>query len=73
MQSFLDVLIRIWPLLVAGTGAFAVVIQLLWKISAGVQFVTQTLTQHTEELNRLNTKTEDHETRIVKLETRATH
>jgi hypothetical protein len=60
MEGFFALILKIWPLLAAGATGFAVVLKVLWNISAGVTTTVNTLTTHTQ-------KHADHEIRIERL------
>lgn len=76
MTEFVDLLVKIWPLLLAAAAAFGLVMRVLWNISSGVATVAQTLVihstkhiEHDSKIEKMNEKLYGHDSRLVKIET----
>lgn len=71
----MDLLIKVWPLLAAAAPGLAVVVALLWKISAGVTNVAAKLDVHSAaiaeikgDVKELDRQSRAHSTAIAALE-----
>lgn len=71
----MDLLIKVWPLLAGGAAGFAVVVGLLWRISAGIATVVGKIDRHNEaicdlkdDVKELDRQSRAHSTAIAALE-----